>query len=269
YFRPSGPNPSFAGPGAALYPLLAGAAGAACFPAGFLASAPKCYPTGFRNSSGSPIPVPFNSVDAQLSIGNSDYHGLTVNVSKRFSRGFEFLSSYTWSHSIDDSTDLQSPLEPQDSRFTHKERANSVNDQRHRWVTSAVLQSGPPKPALSFYKPLAGFSPFPPIKDTPPAPPKNIIPAPAPRLDLGASQDRPSVGGGVSSPFIPGVTFGQATVCLDDNGNSFQTLIPQVTPPEGCTGNLGRNRFNTTGFFTWDMRLSRRLPLGEHLRLDL
>ena len=30
---------------------------------------------------------------------------------------FQFLASYTWSHTIDDSTDLQSPLAPQDSYF--------------------------------------------------------------------------------------------------------------------------------------------------------
>ena len=85
--------------------------------------------------------MPFNSVDAQLSDGNSVYHGLTVNVQKRFGHAFELLSSYTWSHTIDDSTDLQSPLEPQDSRFPFYERENSDFDQRHRWVTSAVFQS--------------------------------------------------------------------------------------------------------------------------------
>ena len=271
YFRPSGPNPSFAGPNSALYPLLAGAAGASCFPAGFFGSgAPKkCYPTGFVSASGAPIPVPFNSVDAQLSIGNSNYHGLTVNVSKRFSRGFEFLSSYTWSHSIDDSTDLQSPLEPQDSRFPHNERANSVNDQRHRWVNSAVFQSGSAKSGDSFFKYLVGDFTLSPIVEVAAGRPFNIIVAGDTRLDLGASQDRPSVGGTVKSPFIPGVSFTPANVCLDNNGKPFTTIVPGVTPSQGCTGNLGRNRFNTSGFFTWDMRLSRRVPLGERFRLDL
>jgi hypothetical protein len=271
YFRPSGPNPSFAGPGAAFYPLLVGAAGAACFPAGFLGpgAAKKCYPTGFLSASGAPIPVPFNSVDAQLSIGNSDYHGMTLNVSKRFSRGFEFLSSYTWSHSIDDSTDLQSPLEPQDSRFPHNERANSVNDQRHRWVTSAVFQSPSAKSGDGFFRHLTGDFSLSPIVELSSGRPFNIIVAGDTRLDLGASQDRPSVGGNVQSPFIPGATFGPADVCLDNSGKPFTTIVPGVTPPEGCTGNLGRNRFNTSGFFTWDMRLSRRIPLGERLKLDL
>src|SRR4029077_8214069 len=109
FFRRSGPNPSFAGllapafppatPFSALYQAQVGLAQAAGFPVGF------------------GVPVPFNSVDAQLSDGNSWYNALTFNLTKRFSHSFELLSSYTYSHSIDDSTDLQSPLEPQDSRF--------------------------------------------------------------------------------------------------------------------------------------------------------
>ena len=51
----------------------------------------------------------------QLFQRHSVYHGLTANLRKRFSNHYEFLASYTWSHSIDDSTDLQSTLTPQDS----------------------------------------------------------------------------------------------------------------------------------------------------------
>ena len=148
FFRPSGPNPSFATGVGLLAPQCAGSPDA--FGCGFavqqaLAQAAG-YPVGFG------VPVPWNSVDAQRSDGNSIYNALTFNLSKRFSRGFELLSSYTYSHSIDDSTDLQSPLEPQDSRFPRLERANSVNDQRHRWVTSAVFQSLGAKSGDGFFK---------------------------------------------------------------------------------------------------------------------
>ena len=56
-------------------------------------------------------------MDANYSNGSSVYHGLSVNLRKRFSRHYEFLASYTWSHAIDDSTDLQSTLTPQDSYY--------------------------------------------------------------------------------------------------------------------------------------------------------
>src|SRR5713226_9385691 len=248
FFRRSGPNPSFAGlvPGGyATQVALATAAG---------------YPAGFG------VPVPFNSVDAQLSDGNSSYNALTFNLTKRFSHSFELLSSYTYSHSIDDSTDLQSPLEPQDSRFPFLERSNSVNDQRHRWVTSAVFQTSRGKGGDGFAKRFLGGFTFAPIIELSSGRPYNVITGHDTRLDLGASQARPSVGGGTTSPFISGATFGVASTCLTNAGAPF--AIPGVSPPNGCDGNLGRNRFTSPDFFEVDLRVSKGIQLGEHLRLD-
>ena len=215
--------------------------------------------------------MPFNSVDAQLSNGNSWYNAVTFNLSKRFSRGFELLSSYTFSHSIDDSTDLQSPLEPQDSRFPFLERSNSVNDQRHRWVTSAVFQTGSAKSGDGVFQHFFGDFTLSPIVELSSGRPFNVITGEDTRLDLGASQGRPSVAAsgttGTSSAFIPGVVFVPANVCLNGNGGAF--TVPLVAPPAGCTGNLGRNRFVMRNFFQWDMRVSRRIPLGERFKLDV
>ena len=251
FFRPSGPNPSFAG--------LAGSYAAEVGLAGFAG-----FPTGFG------VPVPFNSVDAQVSNGNSIYHGLTVNVTKRFSRGFELLSSYTWAHAIDDSTDLQSPLEPQDSRFPNLERSNSDFDQRHRWVTSAVFQSASAKSGDSGWKHFAGDFTVSPVIEVSSGRPYTLITGTDFRLDLGASNGRPSVltgSGGAPSNFIPGKTFTVPTVCLLANGQKFS--VPLVSPPAGCIGNLGRNTFVTPGFFQMDLRIARRFAMGERLKLDV
>jgi hypothetical protein len=265
FFRPSGPNPSFAAGVAALSPQCAGTTNPLACGYGIQQALARAagYPVGFG------VPVPFNSVDAQLSNGNSWYNALTFNLSKRFSKGFEMLSSYTYSHSIDDSTDLQSPLEPQDSRFPQLERSNSVNDQRHRWVTSAVLQSGSAKSGDGFFKHFIGDFTLSPIVEVASGRPFNVISSEDTRLTLGASQARPSVGTGpgTTSPFIPGVVFVPANVCLDNSGAPF--AVPLVAPPAGCIGNLGRNRFTSPNFFEWDMRLSRRIPIGERFKLDL
>ncbi len=249
YFRPSGPNPSYAGlvPGGyATQVALASAAG---------------YPTGFG------VPVPFNSVDAQQSSGSSWYNALTVNVSKHFSNHFELLSSYTWSHSIDDSTDLQSTLEPQDSRFPYLERANSVNDQRHRWVTSGVFQTSPHQPGEGFMHTFLSNFTFAPLIELSSGRPFNVITGSDTRLDLGASQDRPSVGGATSSPYIPGAAFSVAQSCYANDGSSFK--IAGITPPAGCVGNLGRDKFIMPFFFQFDMRISKAINIGERFRLDL
>jgi len=259
FFRKSGPNPSFAALVAPGQPLNVGYAGEV----GLATLAG--YPKGFG------VPVPFNSVDAQASSGNSWYNALTVNVSKRFSKGLELLSSYTWSHSIDDSTDLQSPLEPQDSRFPKFERSNSVNDQRHRWVTSAVFQTPSASQGESFLRHVGGDITISPIIELSSGRPYNVITGEDTRLDLGASQARPSVisgSGGTTSAFIPGKSFVLANVCLTNSGAPF-TVPGFTTAGGGCVGNLGRDAFNMTGWFTWDMRVAKRIPVGERLKLDL
>ena len=258
FFRPSGPNPSFAGLIAPGQPLSVGYAGQ-------LALAKLAgYPMGFG------APVAFNSVDAQLSDGNSVYHGLTVNLQKRFSHSFELLSSYTYSHAIDDSTDLQSPLEPQDSRFPFFERANSDSDQRHRWVTSAVFQAPSARSGDSAWRHFIANFTLSPIIEASSGRPYTIITGTDYRLDLGASNGRPSVGNAgatATSAFLPGKTFSLPSTCLTNSGQSFSVL--GVAPPAGCDGNLGRNPFVTPGFFQFDLRLSRRFPIGERFSFDV
>src|SRR5262249_45441996 len=96
----------------------------------------KCNPLTLANC------IPFGDMDANYSNGSSVYHGFSANLRKRFSDHYEFLASYTWSHAIDDSTDLQSTLTPQDSYYPSLDRATSTFDQRHRFVFSGVYQSG-------------------------------------------------------------------------------------------------------------------------------
>jgi hypothetical protein len=250
FFRPSGPNPSFAA-AAGGYANQVGLATLAGFPTGF------------------GVPVPFNSVDAQLSDASSWYHALTFNVQNRFSKNFEMLSSYTWSHTIDNGTDLQSTLEPQDSRFANLERGNSVNDQRHRWVTSAVFKTSPAGSGDGAWRHFIGGFTFAPIIDVSSGRPFNVISSEDTRLDLGASQARPSVasGGGTTSAYIPGVHFVPANVCLANDKTPFS--VPFFTPPAGCTGNLGRDAFTGPGFFQIDLRVAKRIALSERLSIDL
>src|SRR4029077_5089416 len=96
----------------------------------------NCDPTTFTGC------VPFGDMDANYSSGSSNYNGLTTNLRKRFGNHYEFLASYTWSHAIDDSTDLQSPLAPQDSYFPANRPSPCLFDQRHRLVFSGVYQTG-------------------------------------------------------------------------------------------------------------------------------
>ena len=137
FFRRSGLNPSIAAA------LIAGG-GAACVGLGqqILQGLESqgfntaCDPATFANC------VPFGDMDANFSNGSSVYHGFSANLRKRFGGHYEFLASYTWSHAIDDSVDLQSTTTPQDSFFPGHDRSTSLFDQRHRFVFSGVYQTG-------------------------------------------------------------------------------------------------------------------------------
>ncbi|MBI3668292.1 MAG: TonB-dependent receptor [Acidobacteria bacterium] len=256
FFRPSGPNPSFAGlaGGYANQVALATLAG---------------FQTGFPG-----VQVPLGGVDNQESTGSSIYHGLTVNFSKRFAKHFEFLSSYTWSHAIDDSTDLQTLLEPQEQRRPDLERSNSSFDQRHRWVTSAVMESPYKRTDTGFWRKFLADFTVAPLFEVASGRPFTVLTGTDFRLNLGANTGRPSVvsSGGVTSPFIPG-SFSLPTTC--DGAVQIPPLpvpVPPasvISPPVGCTGNLGRNTFVRPNFFQWDMRVARKFYFTERVNLEV
>lgn len=186
---------------------------------------------------------PFGDVNAQSSIGNSTYHALNLDLKKRFSHSFQFLASYTWAHSIDDSSDLQTLLKPQDSRNLRLDRADSLFDQRHRFVFSGLVTSPAEwrhsdSGARHF---LADFT-IAPIFEISSGRPFNILSGVDANYDLQSSNERPSV-------------------------DSAGVLFAPTGPPVNAS--LGRNAGITHRFASLDMRLMRAIPLGEHRRLDI
>ncbi len=244
FFRPSGPNPSFAG-------LVGGYSNQVAL------AALGGYPLGFPG-----VQVPWSDVLQQESSGSSLYNGLTVEFSKRFSRHVEFLSSYTWSHAIDDSTDLQTLLAPQDNRKPRLERGNSTFDQRHRWVFSAVFQSPYQHSDHGFSRKFLADFTVAPIVEVSTGRPFSVLTGTDFNLDFGATTDRPSVAptGGLSSPFVKNVTFLPPTVC--------PVALPGISPPVGCTGSLGRNTFFRPKFAQLDLRVSRKFYVNERVNLE-
>jgi hypothetical protein len=75
--------------------------------------------------------------------GFSNYHGLTVSVTRQFSHGLSFTGNYTYSHAIDNSTadfntTVLAPRRPQDFQNVTIDKSNSILDHRHRIVLVAL-----------------------------------------------------------------------------------------------------------------------------------
>jgi hypothetical protein len=265
FFRPSGLNPSIA-----LGNYLQG--GAACVQQAltFLGTIPgfnvKCNPVPGPTGVDYTGCVPFGDMDANYSNGSSVYHGFSTNLRKRFGHHYEFLGSYTYSHAIDDSTDLQSTTTPQDSYYPAYDRSTSTFDQRHRFVFSGVYQTGKVGASGFASKILSDWT-FAPLVEFASGRPYNIITGNSDNFQLSSLTSRPNtfvtpactaLGNiPVASKASPTGVF-QEPCILNFNG----TLL-------SLDGNLGRN----AGVSPWtvfnDLRVAKRVPFGERVNMDL
>jgi hypothetical protein len=223
FFRPSGPNYFLTGangvPKAVFDAQLAGT---------------LATPTN--------VIAPFGDVNAQSSIGNANYNALNIDLKKRFSSNFQFLASYTWSHSIDDSSDLQTLLKPQNNRNLRADRSDSLFDQRHRFVFSAVVMSPTSwRGASGWRRAFADFI-LAPIFEISTGRPFNILSGFDQNADLQGTNERPSV-------------------------TADGTLVVPAFLSDG--GSLPRNWGITHSYSSFDMRLTRVIRFSERTNLEI
>ncbi|MEW5974422.1 MAG: TonB-dependent receptor [Acidobacteriota bacterium] len=196
--------------------------------------------------------VPFFNVKNYESSGASVYHAMTATFRKRFSRHHQFLASWTWSHAIDDSTDLQTLQEPQDNQNTRLERSNSNFDQRHRFVFSGVFDS-PWIQGSGVWLALMRDWTLAPTIEISSGRPYNLLTQVDYSLINSSSTARPNV-----------VAAGAPGSFPSPDGR-----VGLAAPPLGGVGNLGRNVYRIPNFASVDFRLTRHIRLDERRKLDL
>jgi hypothetical protein len=196
----------------------------------------------------------------------SDYHGMQLQFQRRMSRGLQFLTSYTWSHSIDtasnDSGLGSSPTDP------GRDRGSSDYDVRHAF-NSAVTYGLPAPRESKFGRALLGNWFVDSVVSARSAVPVDLIGRSG--VTIGGLQTI------VRPDLIPGLPL-----YLDDpsapGGRRFNNTIdparpgckgPFCPPPVGQQGTLGRNVMR--GFPMWqiDLAFRRQFSLGERATLQL
>ena len=210
---------------------------------------------------------------------NSIYHALQLEARKRYSRGYSFTAAYTWSHAIDEVSDVfpisGAPILPQDSRNLRLERGDANFDVRHRFVGSLVWE-------LPFYRGVTGGAAdvlggwqITAIFQAHTGQPFTLnLPFDA-NLD-GNLTDRPSTTDGLiffdghGSQRVALPAGGSFTDFLDTTGGirfneTTNSLEPFLTPG---TGFVGRNTLRGDGFINLDMALGKNFRFSENHNLE-
>ncbi|MFL6284819.1 MAG: TonB-dependent receptor domain-containing protein, partial [Pyrinomonadaceae bacterium] len=189
-------------------------------------------------------------VEQLAPLGNSFYHGLTIEARRRFKAGASgaggsLRAAYTLSRLIDDGVvNTSSALRVGDFRG---ERARSLLDRRHRFVLSATLDAprrlGRLKLASILH--IASGAPF------------NVSLGGDDRNLDDVSNDRPLFNG---DPSI--IRWRRPGSALD-----ARLLEAFALPTIGRTGNLPRNAGRGPALFTFDINVAREFRLSERTRL--
>ena len=189
-------------------------------------------------------------VEQLASIGNSFYHGLILELRRRFRRsksgfGFSFRAAYTLSRLIDDGiVNTSSALTPGDFRT---ERSRGLLDRRHRFVFSGTFDTPPwfGRLRISPILRLASGAPF--------------------NISIGGN-DRNLDDVGTDRPIFTG------DLSLLRSREPGEPLNPALLsaftlPSIGQTGNLPRNAGVGPGQFFLDVNITREFRITDRLRL--
>lgn len=204
----------------------------------------------------------------------SNYHALYIRGERRFSHGFSYLSSFTFSKAITDAPQFRnaggatgtenSPA--QNSYDLAADRGLAAFDAKFRWVNTAVyalpfgkgqqfLTNGPASTILGGWQ-LAGIMSM-----------QTGFPS-----TINLTGDTANIGGGsggilIRADPVPGVSpylsADQRSSAEWFNVNAF------VDPPAYQFGTLGRNTLVGPGLFNIDTTLSKRFQIKERVGVEL
>jgi hypothetical protein len=208
-----------------------------------------------------PLPNPtFDRIRVAISDGDSKYHSLRMSLTKRFSRGFQLQSSYTFSKSTDNSSTSigSTDFGGSDRRSFRdgKETAVSSFDVRHSFLTNFVYELPGQNLAGAAGRVLGGWSlssilrfntgfPFNLSGDQPRQGSNRMIYVEGATLDLVEGGDQNPV-----NPQNPSQYF-----------DTDQFTWPGALPGRTWMGTVGRNHIISPGVANVDITVMKNTPL--------
>ncbi len=225
-------------------------------------------PTGTTNR----IDPRFQAVTLLDSGANSNYHSFQFQAVRRFSKGLSFSAAYTWSKSIDNSSDalgvlLNEGAVAQNPFNNRDNRAVSAFDVPHRFVLSHVYEIPGFKNSNPFLKQALSGWEFSGIYVAQSGTPVNLSAgskrgvADALLLGTAAGAQRPDLIGPLNLTFSPNPGGGIPPNKLANSGLA-QPLV-------GHFGTLGRNVRRINGLDNFDWTLGKKFPIRERVHLEL
>jgi Carboxypeptidase regulatory-like domain/TonB dependent receptor len=221
------------------------------------------------------------SVTEHSPSGNSQYDSGSVSLTRRFSRGLALTAAYTWSKTIDDSTNelntsAVNARRPQDIFDLRNERGLSALDIPHRFVLSYNYEAPTPFSDNRVSRFLLGGFQFAGIFQAESGQPITPISGVDSNRNGDAAGDRTIVnpnglvGTGSSVTAInaagqPVASGSASTVAYVANNPNAQYIQAGL----GAIANAGRNTLRTPGFNRTDMTILKNFRFGERYNLQV
>ena len=226
----------------------------------------------YNNTPLFPGPGPVNSrrpnplFGAIRTINNDEianYESMTANFHQRFSHGLQVMSSYTWSHTLDVTTDSNgggTPMIPYDWRADY---GNSNWDIRHRFLATFVYDipffgvSNPVVRGAFAHWQLNG------IITLQTGFPFNVTTGTDTANTSSSGTYRPDL----VHPATDNCGRGHLVGCIDATAFSLANLFP-ANPANYAYGNAGRNLLHGPGSETVNASLFKNFPIKERLKFQ-
>ena len=220
-----------------------------------------------------------STITAYHPVGNSKYNGLALQVTKRYSKNFSYITNFTWSHALDDSTatvysTVLTPRRGQDFRNLGNDWSSSALDRRIRFTFTPTYDFKPFQKDNWFMKNLVGNWNL-----------AGTYTYQSPEFatvqsGIDSNLNNDSLDRAVINP-AGAANVSSGVVGIDKNGNSTTAAAAivayvaknpnarYVQAGLGAFGNAGRNTFAMNPIDNIDLQLMKRFNITERMRVEL